>query len=190
VDRRAFLGTLSLLAAPVAIEAQQAARLPRVGVLIAESPDSATSSVKAFLEGLHELGYLEGENVAIEYRYDYGRGEAVPQVADFIRSNVAVIVAGGGPLALAAKSATQTIPIVFVAAGRPVEFGIVASLARPGGNATGLSLRQRRDCPASGTSTIRICAFRHTTSGGPLRGSKCATSKYGTSQRSTGHLLG
>jgi len=160
IDRRAFLGTLALLAGPVAIEAQQAARLPHVGVLVAGSPDSATSNVRAFREGLRELGYLEGENVAIEYRYDYGRGEAVPQVADFIRTNVAVIVAGGGPLALAAKRATQTIPIVFVAAGNPVDFGIVASLARPGGNATGLSLIVDADFIAKWMELLKEAAPR------------------------------
>jgi putative tryptophan/tyrosine transport system substrate-binding protein len=107
---------------------------------VAGSPDTARPNIRAFRDGLREVGYVEGENVVIDYRYDYGRGDAVPQVADFIRANVAVIVTGGGPLALAAKNATQAIPIVFVAAGDPVGFGIVESLARPGGNVTGLSL--------------------------------------------------
>jgi putative ABC transport system substrate-binding protein len=140
MDRRRFLLTSlgGALAAPLAAGAQPPA--PRLGVLVAGSPDTAAFNVSAFQEALRELGYVEGVSVAIDYRYDYGRGEAVPGIADLVKANVAVIVAAGGPLARAAKRATLTIPIVFVAAGDPVGFGIVTSLARPGGNVTGLSL--------------------------------------------------
>jgi putative ABC transport system substrate-binding protein len=142
IDRRTFLaGTGAVLrAAPLAAEGQPPARRPRLGVLVAASPEAAMSNLRAFRDGLRERGYVDGENVVIDYRYDYGTGEAVPQIGALIRANVAVIVAAGGPLALAAKQATPTIPIVFVTAGDPVAFGVVASLAHPGGNATGLSL--------------------------------------------------
>jgi putative tryptophan/tyrosine transport system substrate-binding protein len=159
--RRAFLcATLALICEPLAAEGPRGATLPRLGVLVAGSPAAATANVGAFREGLRELGYVEGETVAIDYRYDYGTGEAVPQVADFVRANVAVIVAGGGPLALAAKRATQTIPIVFVAAGDPVDFGIVASLARPGGNATGLALTIDADFIGKWVELLREAAPR------------------------------
>ena len=139
MDRRAFLsGAAALLAAPLAAEGQPP--VPRLGVLVAGSPETTTINVRAFQEVLRELGYVEGVSVVIDYRYGYGRGEAVPAIAEFVKANVAVIVAAGGTLALAAKRATTTIPIVFVAAGDPVGFGIVTSLARPGGNVTGLSL--------------------------------------------------
>ena len=142
MDRRTFLaGTGAvLLAAPLAAEGQPTARRPRLGVLVAGSPEAAMSNLRAFRDGLRERGYVDGENIVIDYRYDYGTGDAVPQIGTLISANVAVIVAAGGPLALAAKQATPTIPIVFVAAGDRVAFGVVASLAHPGGNATGLSL--------------------------------------------------
>jgi putative ABC transport system substrate-binding protein len=147
MDRRRFIGTLTagLLAAPLAAEAQQGAGRPRLGVLVAGSPDTTAANVRAFEDGLREFGYVHGQHITIEYYYDYGRGEALTHVGELVKSNVAVIVAGGGPLALAAKSATRTIPIVFIAAGDPDAFGIVASLARPGGNATGLSVNVDAD---------------------------------------------
>ena len=162
MDRRAFITTLAgaLLAAPLAAGAQQAAGRPRLGVLVAGSPDTTAANARAFENGLRELGYGQGENITINYYYDYGRGEAVRHVGELVKSNVAVIVAGGGPLALAAKSATRTIPIVFIAAGDPVTFGIVASLARPGGNTTGLSLNVDADFIGKWTALLIEAAPR------------------------------
>ena len=142
MNRRAFVtGLGAVLAAPLAAEAQQAKKIRRLGVLIAGSPETTTSEVEAFRQGLRDFGYVDGQNLAIEYRYGYGRSErASTFVGEFIRMNVDVIVAAGGPMALTVKNLTQTIPIVFVAAGDPVHYGIVMSLARPGGNTTGLAL--------------------------------------------------
>jgi putative tryptophan/tyrosine transport system substrate-binding protein len=143
MDRRRFLLTslAGAVAAPLAAGAQQAARVPHLGVLVVGSPETTSSEIEAFRQGLRDLGYVEGQSIAVDYRYHYGTSAGVPEVvAEFIRLKVNIIVAAGGPIALAAKNATQTTPIVFVAAGDPVAYGIVASLARPGGNVTGLSL--------------------------------------------------
>src|SRR6185436_20124762 len=142
MDRRTFLGTLAsgLLTAPLAGDAQQAAKVPRIGFLtgnLAASPHV----VEAFRQGLRDLGYVEGRNVVIEYRDAEGKPERLPILAaELVALKVDVIVAGGTPQALAAKQATKTIPIVFAsAASDPVTSGLVASLARPGGNVTGLT---------------------------------------------------
>jgi putative ABC transport system substrate-binding protein len=141
MDRRAFIGSLAggLVAAPLAAEAQQAAKVPRIGFLtgnLAASPRVAA----AFLQGLRDLGYVEGRNVVIEYRDAEGKFERLPaRAAELVALKVDVIVAGGTPQALAAKQATRTVPIVFAAAGDPVTSGLVTSLARPGGNVTGLT---------------------------------------------------
>jgi len=127
------------LTAPRSLRAQQKA-MPVIGYLGSESPGPMAPLVAAFLQGLSETGYAEGQNVAIEYRWaegDYDRLAAL--VADLVRRRVDVIAALGLPSALAAKSATSTIPIVF-SVGDAVERGLVASLARPGGNLTGVSL--------------------------------------------------
>jgi putative ABC transport system substrate-binding protein len=131
----------SLLAAPLAAEAQQAGKVPRVAYLSASSAASATGVVEAFRQGLRELGYVEGRNILIEYRWADGRFERLPALAaDLARLGVDVIVASNTPAALAARNATGTIPIILVTSGDPVGSGLVASLARPGGNVTGLSL--------------------------------------------------
>ena len=143
MNRRAFIiGTLAggLLAAPLAAEAQQAVRrVPRVGVLWQGDPSApmVLSLTEAFRRGLREHGgYMEGQDIAIEYRY--GDLDGLRSAAnDLVRLNVDVIVAGGTPAALAAKRATNTIPIVGGAMADPVADGLVASLARPGGNVTG-----------------------------------------------------
>jgi putative ABC transport system substrate-binding protein len=138
VDRRAFIArTLGLLAAPLAAEAQPVGRVPRIGILrIGSQPDPF---VEAFRQGLRQLGYDEGRNINIEYRWAEGRDEQLPGLAaDLARLKVDVIVAGGSQ-ALVAKRATTTIPIVMPVANDPVGEGIVASLARPGGNVTGLA---------------------------------------------------
>jgi putative ABC transport system substrate-binding protein len=129
--------TLGLLAAPLAADGQRAGKIPRIGVLRPGSPPDPL--VEAFRQGLRELGYAEGHNISIEYRWAEGRDERLPAlVADLVRHDVDVIVAAGS-LALLARRATTTIPIVMPVSSNPVGAGLVASLARPGGNVTGLS---------------------------------------------------
>jgi putative ABC transport system substrate-binding protein len=133
---------LTMLAAlPLVADAQPAGNVPRVAYLNASSAASATWAVKAFQLGLRELGYIEGQNILVEYRWADGQFERLPALAaELTRSNVDVIVAQNTSAALAAKNATSTIPIIVVTAGDPVGSGLVSSLARPGGNVTGLSL--------------------------------------------------
>jgi putative ABC transport system substrate-binding protein len=142
IDRRAFIGTLAggLLAAPLAAEAQQATKVPRIGYLVTSLAVSPHPQ-EAFRQGLRDLGYVEGRNVVIEYRDAEGKPERFPAVAaELVALKVDVIVAGPTLAALAAKQATKTIPIVFANAADPVASGLVTSLARPGGNVTGLSM--------------------------------------------------
>ena len=142
IDRRTFLaGTgVALLAAPFAAEAQQAAKVARIGFLatnLAASPHLQ----EAFRQGLRDLGYVEGRNVVIEYRDAEGKFERLPALAaELVALKVDVIVAPATAGALAAKQATRTLPIVFATASDPVGSGLVTSLARPGGNITGSSL--------------------------------------------------
>jgi len=129
-----------LLAVPLAAEAQAPAKIPRIGFLSARPPTDNPYFIEAFRQGLRELGYVEGQTIAIEYRFAEGRPERLPALAaELVRLKVDVIVTGGTPAPLAAKQATSTIPIVFAVAGDPVAEGLAASLARPGGNTTGLS---------------------------------------------------
>ena len=121
-------------------QAQQPARIPRIGILIPASASFFSARVEAFRQRLRELGYVEGKNIVIEYRYAEGKLERLPDLAaELVRLKVDVIVTAG-PAILAAKKASATIPIVFAAAADPVGTGLVSSLARPGGNITGLSL--------------------------------------------------
>jgi putative ABC transport system substrate-binding protein len=143
MNRREFIGALAggLVAAPLAAEAQQAAKIARIGYLsinLAANPHLR----EAFLQGLRDLGYVEGRDVVIEDRSAEGKLERFPALAaELVALKVDVIVtAGGPPAALAAKQATRTLPIVFAAAADPVTDGLVTSLARPGGNVTGLSI--------------------------------------------------
>jgi ABC-type uncharacterized transport system substrate-binding protein len=134
--------TVSLVLASVTVGAQQAGKVPRLGVLVPAEPVSPTEpNVGAFRQGLRDLGHVEGRNITVEYRYAHGKTELYPElVAQLVGLNVDVMVVGSGPAALAAKAATQTIPIVGVSmGGDPVANGLVASLARPGGNVTGVS---------------------------------------------------
>jgi putative tryptophan/tyrosine transport system substrate-binding protein len=145
MDRRAFIGTLTggLLAAPLAAEAQPAGKVPRVGFLAASSASDAANArwIEAFRQGLRDLGYVEGRNIVIEYRYAGEKYERLPALAaELVRLKVDVIVSHGTPGPLAAKHATSVIPIVMTSAGDPVASGLVSSLARPGGNVTGMSL--------------------------------------------------
>ena len=134
----AQLGSLALLA-PVTSRAQPA--LPVVGYLGAQSPASFASRIAAFREGLAELGFVEGRNVLVEFRWAEGQHNRLPDLArDLVARQVAVIVApGGAPAALAAKSATTTVPIVFEMGADPIAIGLVGSLSRPEGNLTGVS---------------------------------------------------
>ena len=140
MDRRdTVLALLALGAAPLAAEAQQATKVARIGCL-ATNPAISTRLREAFVQGLRDLGYIEGRNLVIEYRDADGKAERLPALAaELVALKVDVIVASGTLAALAARRATKTLPIVFSPAGDPVGSGLVTSLARPGGNVTGLS---------------------------------------------------
>jgi len=134
-------GVGSVLPWPLAAHAQQPPRIPRIGVLLAGTPASFSPRAKAFLEGMRDLGYEEGRTVAIDWKWGNDQVERLPQLAaELARPDVQAIVTGGTPAAQALKTATRTIPIVMAIIGDPVAAGLVDSLARPGGNATGFSI--------------------------------------------------
>jgi putative ABC transport system substrate-binding protein len=139
IERRKFLATLGAAAAwPLAARAQQQTKVPRVGWLVTGSPNSHRFSLAAFRDGLRGLGYVEGRNITIEFRWAEGDVARVPELAkDLVDQNVDVIVAGGTVVAEAAKRATSDIPIVAAGVGDLAELGLVTSLAHPGGNLTG-----------------------------------------------------
>ena len=144
MKRREFITLLGGAAAawPLAARAQQAAKLPTIGFLVATTPFLHGQWVAAFVQRLRELGWVEGRTVAIEYRWAEGRSERYAEIAaEFVRLKVDVIVTHSAQPVLAANQATSVIPIVFGAAADPVGQGLVASLARPGGNVTGLSVQ-------------------------------------------------
>ena len=138
ITRRAFCSML--LALPFPARAQQPAKVPRIGYLSAASLSLVSVRTEAFRQGLRELGYVEGKNIVIEWRSAEEKLDRLPALAaELVRLSVDVIVTGGGPTTRAAKAATSTIPIVMTQDNDPVVNGFVASLARPGGNITGLS---------------------------------------------------
>jgi putative tryptophan/tyrosine transport system substrate-binding protein len=145
IRRRELLAALGGAAAvwPLAAWAQQPGKLPTIGFLGANNATFERASTDAFVQRLRELGWIENRTIAIEYRWAEGRDERFAEIAaEFIRLKVDVILTYATPSSIAAKKATAVIPIVFAAAGDPVGTGLVASLARPGGNVTGLSIQQ------------------------------------------------
>src|SRR5262245_52107959 len=142
MDRRAFIAIVggSVLAKPLDGDALQSAKGPRLGLLMGSSESFVAPYVGIFRQALRALGYVEGENIAIEYRYADGHYDRLPVLAaDLVRLKVDIVVTEGTPPTRAAKQATTTIPIVMTVTGDPVATGLVANLARPGGNLTGAS---------------------------------------------------
>jgi putative ABC transport system substrate-binding protein len=136
---RGALVTLSVLAAPGAL-AQDSGKIYRIGVLDTTAAAVNAANVQAFKQGLHELGYVEGRNLVVEYRSADGRAERFPELAaELVRLKVDLIATRGTPAVLAAQKASKVTPVVMMAIGEPLGVGVVASLARPGGNVTGLS---------------------------------------------------
>jgi putative ABC transport system substrate-binding protein len=141
ITRFIIVVALLLLTAPLAAGAQPAGKVYRIGMLETRSTELNAANIEAFRQGLRELGYKEGQNLEIAYRSSDGRDERFPGLAsELVHLKVDLILTRGTPAALAAKSASQTIPVVMAASGDPVGSGLVASLRRPGGNVTGLSL--------------------------------------------------
>ena len=140
--RREFIGLIGGAAAwPIAVRAQQPT-IPMIGFLHSGYPESFANPVAAFRNGLSESGFAEGQNVAIEFRWTAGQDSRLPELAaDLVRRRATVVVAPTTPAAIAAKAATTTVPIVFAMGGDPVALGLVAGLARPGSNITGISFQ-------------------------------------------------
>ena len=158
IGRRAFISGMvgAAVPRPRAAYAQTPAKARRVGLVMTTTPVAASHITAAFAEGLRELGHIEGKNLVLEYRWAESHPERFPElVADLVRQRVDVIVASSQAPALAAKQATQTIPIVMVNARDPVEVGLVASLARPGGNVTGLSQQLTPEIQAKQLQLLR-----------------------------------
>jgi putative tryptophan/tyrosine transport system substrate-binding protein len=142
MNRREFITLLGGAAAgwPLAARAQQSAKVPRVGFMGNSTAALEANLVGPFRAGLRELGYEEGRNIVIEYRWAEGKYERFPTlIAELLAANVDVIVTAGTPASLAVKKATPSVPLVMIAVGEPVATGLVASLARPGGNITGVT---------------------------------------------------
>lgn len=162
--RREFIGLIGGVATglPLAARAQQPAKLPTVGLLVPGTPESHGKWVAAFVQRFSELGWIEGRTVAIEYRWAEGRNERMAEIAaEFVRLKVDVIVTSGEGT-IASKQATSVIPIIFAAFGDPVASGIVTSLARPGGNVTGLTVQPTAEIAGKRLNLLRevIPGFR------------------------------
>jgi ABC-type uncharacterized transport system substrate-binding protein len=141
IARLVVMLALILLIAPLIAETQQPKHVPQIGLLITNSQAAEAMNIEAFRHGLQALGYVEGQNIILEYRYADGNLEQLPPfAAELVRLKVAVIVTSGSPPTRAAQQATTTIPIVMTIVGDPIEGGFVTSLAQPGGNITGLTL--------------------------------------------------
>lgn len=174
MNRRMFLQTLtgSLLASPLAVEAQQVRNAWRIGIL--GSVDEKTLQGE-FVQGLRELGYVEGENISIERRYSEGRDERLPALAaELVRLNVDAIVATGGEPPYAAKRATSTIPIVFSNNGDPVGSGLVASLGRPGGNIRAFPLFRPKSWASDSSCSRRSFRGSRASASSQIRPVQCA----------------
>src|SRR5262245_2308228 len=156
--RRNFIALLGVAAAwPLAGRAQQVGKLRTIGFLGSSTLSAMSEWIAAFVQRLRERGWIEGRTVAIEYRWAEGRAERAAEIAaEFVRLKVDVIVTYATPPTLAAKQATSAIPIVFAAAGDPLGAGLVASLARPGGNVTGLSLQSTILLASDSSSCVRL----------------------------------
>jgi putative ABC transport system substrate-binding protein len=158
MNRRAFITLIggavaSSVSWPVGARAQQLRKTPRIGVLLPGTSTSFAVRAKAFMQGLRDLGYVEGQTIAIDWKWAEDRIERIPELAaELVGANVDVIVTGGTSAATALKSATRTIPIVMAIIGDPVAVGLVDSLARPGGNATGFSII----APELGTKRLQL----------------------------------
>ena len=140
VARFSLVALLSLLAVPLGADAQPTAKVYRLGFLASGTSTASAGMVEAFRDGMRELGWVEGRNVVVDYRFAEGRNERLPGLAaELVRKQVDLIVAVNTPTVIAAKNATSTIPIVMTSVPDPVGFGLVASLARPGGNVTGVT---------------------------------------------------
>jgi len=144
IGNRKLVGLVAIVVALTACgartEAQQTGKVHRIGFLAFGSPSGASSSLEAFRKGLGEKGYAEGRNISIDYRWAEGRHDRLPGLAnELVRIKVDIIMTSGMSAVLAAKNATKTIPILFAGAADPVSWGLVASLAHPGGNVTGFS---------------------------------------------------
>ena len=168
VDRRKFVTAVAgaLLTLPLAIEAQQARKMPRIGYLGQNSAESAPHLLVAFRQALGERGWVEGQNILIEYRYADGKVDRLPAlVAELIGRNVDVIVTVSSRATWAAKDATKSIPIVMAASVDALGEGLVASLAHPGGNVTGLGASQELvETRRAGAAISRRCSAKGTQS--------------------------
>jgi putative ABC transport system substrate-binding protein len=159
--RRAFLGTLAggLVATPLSGHAQPAGKVYRIGYLAGGSSTASSQFPEAFRQGLRELGWVEGQNIVIEYRFAEGRLDRLPDLAaDLVRSRVDVMLAAPSPSAVAARHATATVPIVMAGVGFPVQLGLIASLARPGGNITGVSFSVGPEIFGKGLELLKAVA--------------------------------
>jgi len=161
VRRRTFISLVGGAGAwPVTAGAQQAAKLPTIGFQGPTTASAESQRIAAFVRRLRELGWIEGRTVGIEVRWAEGRDERFAEIAaEFVQLKVDVIVTWGTPSTIAARQATSIIPIVSAAMGDPVGTGLVASLARPGGNVTGLSSKDGRSCWQATRVVARGCSW-------------------------------